>query len=182
MIPKSGYRFSEKIMLKQQAKAKGRFNLEPFRFGGRPAELEPRAESASAEFALRFQRAAAPGAKPFHETAANECRIARRLTLPRFVVDLDRQQNRASVVKAAVEQLVEMRLVAHPRAVGDAGASRHRHDVGFTGGRGALLTGDLIDAVIPNDDGEIARLDVRDRCEAAKSHQNRTVAFKRDDA
>jgi hypothetical protein len=32
MIPKSGYRFSEKIMLKQQAKAKSRFNLIPFRF------------------------------------------------------------------------------------------------------------------------------------------------------
>src|ERR1700745_4429348 len=32
MIPKSGYRFSEKIMLKQQAKAKPRFNLIPFRF------------------------------------------------------------------------------------------------------------------------------------------------------
>jgi hypothetical protein len=32
MIPKSGYRFSEKIMLKQPAKAKSRFNL-PFRFG-----------------------------------------------------------------------------------------------------------------------------------------------------
>jgi hypothetical protein len=32
MIPKSGYRFSEKIMLKEQAKAKWRFNLIPFRF------------------------------------------------------------------------------------------------------------------------------------------------------
>jgi len=32
MIPKSGYRFSEKIMLKQQAKAKSRFNLIPFCF------------------------------------------------------------------------------------------------------------------------------------------------------
>src|ERR1700751_437460 len=38
MIPKRGYRFSEKIMLKQQAKAKSRFNLLPFYFsaaGGR---------------------------------------------------------------------------------------------------------------------------------------------------
>jgi len=32
MIPKSGYRFSEKIMLKQQTKAKWRFNLISFRF------------------------------------------------------------------------------------------------------------------------------------------------------
>jgi hypothetical protein len=41
MIPKSGYRFSEKIMLKQQAKAKWRFNLIPFRFSytsRKPAE------------------------------------------------------------------------------------------------------------------------------------------------
>jgi hypothetical protein len=36
MIPKSGYRFSEKIMLKQQAKAKWRFNLIPFRSACRP--------------------------------------------------------------------------------------------------------------------------------------------------
>jgi hypothetical protein len=32
MIPKSGYRFSEKIMLQQQAKAKCRFTLKSFRF------------------------------------------------------------------------------------------------------------------------------------------------------
>jgi hypothetical protein len=34
MIAKSGYRFSEKIMLKQQAKAKYRINLKLFRFSG----------------------------------------------------------------------------------------------------------------------------------------------------
>jgi hypothetical protein len=32
MIPKSGYRFSEKIMLKQQAKAKYRIDIKSFRF------------------------------------------------------------------------------------------------------------------------------------------------------
>jgi hypothetical protein len=32
MIRKSGYRFSEKIMLKQEAKAKWRFNLNSVRF------------------------------------------------------------------------------------------------------------------------------------------------------
>src|ERR1700751_6150803 len=32
MIPKSGYRLSEKIMLKQQAKAKWRFEVIAFRF------------------------------------------------------------------------------------------------------------------------------------------------------
>jgi rare lipoprotein A len=39
MIPKSGYRFSEKIMLKEQAKAKWRFNLRPFGFMALPATL-----------------------------------------------------------------------------------------------------------------------------------------------
>jgi rare lipoprotein A len=39
MIPKSGYRFSEKIMLKEQAKAKWRFNLRPFGFMALPALL-----------------------------------------------------------------------------------------------------------------------------------------------
>jgi hypothetical protein len=34
MIPKSGYRFSEKIMLKQQAKAKYRIDQKSFRFNG----------------------------------------------------------------------------------------------------------------------------------------------------
>jgi DNA-binding winged helix-turn-helix (wHTH) protein len=42
MIPKSGYRFSEKIMLKQQAKAKQRTNLKSFRFTAPPRESTPR--------------------------------------------------------------------------------------------------------------------------------------------
>jgi hypothetical protein len=44
MIPKSGYRFSEKIMLKQQAKAKWRFNLIPFR-SGCTSRLQAKAKS-----------------------------------------------------------------------------------------------------------------------------------------
>jgi rare lipoprotein A len=39
MIPKSGYRFSEKIVLKEQAKEKWRFNLKPFGFMALPALL-----------------------------------------------------------------------------------------------------------------------------------------------
>jgi hypothetical protein len=39
-----------------------------------------------------------------------------------------------------------MRLVAHPVAIGDAGAARDRHDVGGASGRGLLLAGDLVDA------------------------------------
>jgi hypothetical protein len=39
MIPKSGCRFSEKIMLKQEAKAKYRIDLKSFRFEPKPASL-----------------------------------------------------------------------------------------------------------------------------------------------
>jgi hypothetical protein len=44
MIPKSGRRFSEKIMLKQQAKAKYLINLKSFRFSWRAkclVDVEP---------------------------------------------------------------------------------------------------------------------------------------------
>ena len=87
----------------------------------------PRANSLSlrlgrVSLTLGFQPGAAPRAQPFHEAAANECGSARRLTLARLVVDLDRQQNRPAVVKTPIEQFFEMRLVADPNAVGDAGA------------------------------------------------------------
>jgi hypothetical protein len=39
MIPKSGYRFLEKIMLKKQAKAKCRFNQKSFALGHDPEKL-----------------------------------------------------------------------------------------------------------------------------------------------
>jgi NitT/TauT family transport system permease protein len=39
MIPKSGHRFSEKIMRQQQAKAKRPFNRKSFRFSGLPASV-----------------------------------------------------------------------------------------------------------------------------------------------
>jgi hypothetical protein len=41
MIRKSGYRFSEKIMLEQQAKAKCSFQLNAFRFAGAGALAHP---------------------------------------------------------------------------------------------------------------------------------------------
>jgi len=40
MIPKSGHRFSKKIMLKQKPEARGRFNLKPFRFKEAPLPPE----------------------------------------------------------------------------------------------------------------------------------------------
>ena len=47
-------------------------------------------------------------------------------------------------------------------------------------GRRRLLAGDLIEAVVPDDDGEVARLDVGDGGEAAERHQDRAVAFERE--
>jgi hypothetical protein len=41
MIPKSGYQFSDKIMLKQKAKAKSRFDFGSFRFGLMTAHCSP---------------------------------------------------------------------------------------------------------------------------------------------
>jgi NitT/TauT family transport system substrate-binding protein len=59
MIPKSGHRFSEKIMLKQQAKAKWRFNLVRFRFSAAlwtavMAALVPSAAPALAQDQVRI--------------------------------------------------------------------------------------------------------------------------------
>jgi ABC-type nitrate/sulfonate/bicarbonate transport system substrate-binding protein len=59
MIPKSGHRFSEKIMLKQQAKAKWRSNLIPFRFSAAlwtavMAALVPSAVGALAQDQVRI--------------------------------------------------------------------------------------------------------------------------------
>ena len=53
-------------------------------------------------------------AEPFHEAVAHQCGVARRLNGARLVVDLGGQQNRAALIEAAVELLVEMRQVANP--------------------------------------------------------------------
>ena len=104
------------------------------------------------------------------------------LDLARLVVDLGGQQHRAAGIEAAADELLEMGLVANPGAVGDAGAARHRHDVGPVAGRGRLLAGDLVDAVVPDDDGQVARRHRGDGGEAAERHQERAVAFERDHA
>ena len=74
-----------------------------------------------------------------------------------------------------------MFFVAHPVAVGDSGTARDGDNIGAARGRGLLPAGDLIDAVVHDDDGQIARLDHPDGSEAAERHQNRAVAFERDD-
>ena len=84
--------------------------------------------------------------------------------------------------KRRVDQRLEMRLVAHPVAVGDAGAAGTATISVDAGGRGLLLAGDLIDAVVHDDDGQVARLDHADGGETAERHQDRAVALERDHA
>jgi hypothetical protein len=54
MIPKSGCRFSEKIMIKQQAKAKYRINLKSFRFNAPPDGATSHASCRATCMACRF--------------------------------------------------------------------------------------------------------------------------------
>jgi hypothetical protein len=67
---------------------------------------------------------AATSAESLHEAVADQRRIAHGLRLARLIVDLGRQQNRFAIVEAAFDQRVEMRVIAHPFAVGDADAAR----------------------------------------------------------
>src|SRR5712691_11538322 len=100
-----------------------------------------------------IQRALPAGAEPAHEPVADQRGVARGLPDAGLVVDLRRQQYRAAFVEAPRYERVEMARVAHPMAVADAGAARDRHDVGGGGGRRLLLAGDLVDAVVHDDDG-----------------------------
>ena len=87
---------------------------------------------------LNFQGAAAAGAESFHEAAPDQRRVARRLALAGLIIDLHRQQNRSALIEAAIEQFFEMGFVAYPFARGNAGAARHRDDIGHAAGRRLL--------------------------------------------
>ena len=66
-------------------------------------------------------------------------------------------------------------------AVGDAGAARRSpRRRRCRRSRAFCFAGDLIDAVVHDDDGEVARLDHADGGETAERHQDRAVAFERD--
>ena len=137
------------------------------------------------KYPARRAAAPAPGladAEPLHEAVADQRRIARRLDRAGLVVDLGRQQQRPVFAEAPDEELLEVLLVAHPMAVRNAGALGDRDDVGRARRRGRLLAGDLVDAVVPDDDGEIARRHFGDGGEAAERHQDRAVALERDHA
>jgi hypothetical protein len=67
MIPKSGYRFSEKIMLKQSAKVKCRFKHKFFSFSGRSSSKVPAARFGSPVWMV-------------WRTGAPPCRVTRATT------------------------------------------------------------------------------------------------------
>ena len=62
-----------------------------------------------------------------------------------------------------VDQALEILLVGRPGAVGKAAGDGDGDDVGHRGGRRRLRAGDLVDAVVHHDHGEILRRQRRDR-------------------
>jgi hypothetical protein len=71
MIPKSGYRFSEKIMLKQRAKAKCRCSPKSFRFSVPANKIAPKLGLPGREF-FRREIAAARRIAPASEQQGGE--------------------------------------------------------------------------------------------------------------
>src|SRR5207248_6705131 len=102
---------------------------------------------------LAIQRPTAARAEGLHETALDQSGIARRLCGAGLVVDPGGEKQRPAIGKAAIDQGFEMRFVAHPVASRDAGGVRDRDNVGDAAGGGNLLAGDLVEAVVPDDDG-----------------------------
>src|SRR5262249_56360931 len=87
-----------------------------------------------------------------------------------------------AIVEAPRDQFLEMVFVAHPVAVRDAGAARDGDDIGTAGGRRLLLAGDLVDAVVHNDDGQVARFHHSDGSKAAERPADPALALQRDHA
>ena len=86
---------------------------------------------------LLIQRAAAAGTEPFHEAAADQSGVSHGLADAGLLVDLGRDQRRAAVVETPVDQFLEMRLVARPEALLEAGAGRDLDNVGSSAWRSA---------------------------------------------
>src|SRR5436190_3476540 len=72
-----------------------------------------------------------------------------------------------------------MHLVAHPMALHYARTARDGDDVGRARGRRHLLARDLIDAVIHDHDGQVARPHHAYGGEATQRHEDRAVALER---
>ena len=122
-------------------------------------------------------------AEALHEAVADHGRVARGLDLAGLVVDLGGEQDRAAAVEARARSahrnaprraIQKLSAMPAPRAIPTISVGRLR--------RGRLLAGDLIEAVVHDEDGEVARLHHADGGEAAERHQDRAVALERDHA
>src|SRR6202521_375672 len=95
-----------------------------------------------------IEGAFAAGAEALHEAMADHGGVARGLDGAGLVVDLGGEEDRAAAGEGPRGQRIEMRLVADPNTLGDAGAAGDLDDVGGRLRRARLLAGDLIDAVV----------------------------------
>ena len=113
---------------------------------------------------------------------ANARRIAFRRLLGFFVIDTATDQPRAVLTQGQVDQFLEAAFVCGPGALHQPCAARDGDDVGALFGQGLLSTGDLIGAIVHDDDGQVL---LRPRCDggqASKLHQDGSVAFQREHA
>src|SRR4029077_16400652 len=76
---------------------------------------------------------------------------------------------------------IEICFIKGPCAVYDPGATRDGDEVGRGRARGRLRARDLIDAVVPHNDRKILRCTLGHGRETPELHQQRAVAFERDD-
>src|SRR5215813_1726925 len=114
--------------------------------------------------------------KTAHETLANLNRVAVGRRHRRLVVDADGDQVRSSTLERCCNQAIEVCLISSPGAVCNTGTARDCDEIG-RGICSRLRAGDLVDAVVPNDDREVLRRAFTDGCKTAKLHQQGAVAF-----
>ncbi len=81
-----------------------------------------------------------------------------------------------------IDQTLEILFVGRPGAVGKTTADRDGNNIRNRRCRGRLRAGDLVDAVIHHDHGEIFRRQCCDGRQAAQLHQQRAVSLKRENA
>src|SRR5262245_49328204 len=96
--------------------------------------------------------------EPHHEALTDLHGVAVGAADARLIVDAGRNKGRAAFGERGVDELVEVFLVARPRALAQSRCAGERHIVGRPGRRGRLAAGDLVEAVVHNHHGEVFRL------------------------
>ena len=84
-------------------------------------------------------------------------RVATGGSDPRLVVDADPDQGRDGRRQRLLDQTLKVLLVGRPGAVGKTARGGDGDDVGHRGGGRRLRAGDLIDAIVHHDHGEVLR-------------------------